>query len=118
VGLVAASWVTEGVVFMAWLAVAAALYFREMRKKRRSADTAESAITGADDPSPLQNHRELMFRAVFLVGVAVFAPKWLGSAGWGWNVQSVVVALGLASLVTWIGADYVRWRHRQTRRPR
>jgi membrane protein implicated in regulation of membrane protease activity len=117
-GLIAASWVTEGAVFTAWLAAAAVLYAREVRKKRSAADSDESSITesDADDPNPLRNHWELVFRLMFLIGVALFAPKWLGSAGWDWNVQSAVVALALASLATWIGADYVRWRRRQVKR--
>ena len=116
--LLATSWVPEGVVFAAWLAVAAVLYFREVRKKRRSMEIADSSLPESDDddPNPLRNHWELVFRVVFLVGVALFTPKWLGSAGWGWNVQSLVVALGLASLVALIGTDYVRWRRRQVQR--
>jgi hypothetical protein len=117
VAFIAASWVSEGVVFGAWLVVAAGLYLREVRKKRSSADLETSITESGDaDPNPLQNHWELGFRVVFLVAVALFAPKWLGSAGWGWNVQSVVVAAGLASLVTWISTDYLRWRRRQAQR--
>ena len=113
--LIATSWVTEGVVLAAWLVVAAFLYFREVRKKRQSTQTVQSSAAQSDDddPNPLRNQSELVFRVVGLVVLALFAPKWLGSAGWGWNVQSVVVALGLVSLIAWIGTDYVRWRRRR-----